>query len=165
MITGDHPARRARRATSRPACDAGSMTTLTPTANAAEEPRVPLHLRNDRGRVGEEATADLPAGGVASELAIDDLGIELPLTADDRVGPRNSFELVVATFDQQAAIVRYDVDVETSVATDVGGARIPAGPVFVVLDTGNPAGEPIADVPRPQRVPGDFHGSRIPDPE
>jgi carotenoid cleavage dioxygenase len=34
---------------------------------------------------------------------------------------------------------------------------------FVVLDASNIAGEPVAEVPLPRRVPNGFHGSWIPD--
>jgi len=89
------------------------------------------------------------------------------------------------------SLVKYDLRAGTSVAHDFGPGRVPAEPVFVpaapaagedegwvltyvydaarngsdlvILDGGDFAGEPVAAVTLPQRVPFGFHGSWMPD--
>ena len=89
--------------------------------------------------------------------------------------------------------MHYDLDDDESAAHDFGEERIPGEPAFVarhgatreddgflltyvydqptdssefvVLDATDMAGEALARVPLPQRVPFGFHGSWIPDAE
>jgi len=165
------------------------MPTLDPTRDAAGETRIPSHLR---GKFLNDAslrrfTLDL-TDGAASERARDDRSIESPRVADDRIGLRDSFGYAVSTSGR--AIVRHDLDTDGSVTQDSGGSRIPGEPVvvprpgarheddgclstyvsdeptnsseFVVLGGGDIAGDPVARVPLPQRVPFGFRGSWIP---
>ena len=137
-------------------------------------------------------TMDLAAGSV-SESALDDRSIEFPRIAESLVGQPNRFGYAVGSFDEENALVKYDLDSDASTAHDFGSDQIPGEAVFVpradataeddgwlmsfvhdkrtntssfvILDAADIAAAPTAQVPLPQRVPFGFHGSWLADDE
>ena len=135
-------------------------------------------------------TLDLAQGTVV-ERSLDDRDIEFPRVAESLVGLPNRFGYAVASFGEENALVKYDLDGDSSTAHDFGREQIPGEAVFVpkaeataeddgwllsyvydkpsdssafvVLDAADIAADPVATVPLPQRVPFGFHGSWMPD--
>ncbi|MEM7095386.1 MAG: carotenoid oxygenase family protein [Actinomycetota bacterium] len=134
-------------------------------------------------------TLDLAAGSV-SETSLDDRDIEFPRVPDSLVGLRNRYGYAVGSFGETNALVKYDLDGDSSAVHDFGSDRIPGEAVFVpaegatseddgwliafvydkgsdrsdlvVLDAGAMEGAPVASIHLPVRVPFGFHGSWIP---
>ncbi len=135
-------------------------------------------------------TLNLDTGAV-SEAGLDDRQIEFPRVAEHLVGLPNRYGYVDSSFDDQNAIVKYDLEAGTAVGHDFGPDQIPGEAVFVaaddataeddgwlmtfvynkstdssefvVLDATDMTADPVASVALPQRVPFGFHGSWIPD--
>jgi carotenoid cleavage dioxygenase len=140
-------------------------------------------------------TIDRPAKKVLEE-GLDDRPVEFPRLDDRRVGLTNRYGWATQTFGADhpmsgGAIVKYDLERQTSSAHDFGKGRVPSEGVFVargadvaeddgyvlayvydaardssdfvVLSGSDPTAPPLATVPLPQRVPFGFHGSWVAD--
>jgi carotenoid cleavage dioxygenase len=134
-----------------------------------------------------------PATGTATVAEIDERGVEFPTVDDDRVGRPSRYLYAVADSGAGAAIVRFDGQLDTTTAHELGPDVVAGEAVFVpassadraeddgwlvsittrrdgsasqllVLDATDVAGEPVAAVTLPRGVPAGFHGSWIPDP-
>ena len=166
----------------------------SPDTIVMDTARYPELWREDSGFKNDAAlhrwTLDL-AGGTVSEQPLDDRDIEFPRVAESLVGLPNRYGYAVASFGDQNALVKYDLDGDTSVSHDFGDSQIPGEAVFVpregstaeddgwllayvydkptnsssfvVLDARGLAESPVATVQLPQRVPFGFHGSWIAD--
>ena len=137
----------------------------------------------EAGTVHEAALDDVPH----AFPRVDDRRVGLPNRYGWVVAPRKGSE----GFDAPGVITRYDVTSGASVVHDFGPASQPGEFVFVerspdadeddgwalgyvydkatdssdlvILDASNPAGEPVARVHLPRRVPHGFHGSWVRD--
>jgi carotenoid cleavage dioxygenase len=139
----------------------------------------------------ERWTVDRAAGSVKAER-VDDRPQEFPRVDPRRAGLKHRYGYVASGTDASnaTAVLKHDLEAGTVEAHEFGGGRIPGEPVFVpapdgrsedegwllalvhdvtsdtselvVLDATGPAGEPLARVHLPQRVPYGFHGSWIP---
>ena len=134
-----------------------------------------------------------PATGTASAVELDERGVEFPTVDDDLVGRPSRYLYAVADSGADAAIVRFDGQLGTTTAYELGTDVVAGEAVFVpasgadraeddgwlvsiitrrdgsasqllVLDATDVAGEPVAAVTLPRGVPAGFHGSWIPDP-
>ena len=134
---------------------------------------------------------DLTSGSV-TETALDDRPFEFPRVAEHLTGLPNRYGYGAGGLDGNA-VVKYDLENGTSEIRDYGDAALPGEPVFVpaenaesedhgwlmsyvynradassdfvILDARDIAGDPVAVVPLPQRVPFGFHGSWFDDRE
>ncbi len=132
---------------------------------------------------------DLASGGV-SENELDDRPMEFPRVAEHLTGLPNRFGYGAGGLDG-TALVKYDLEAETSQLRELGPNGMPGEPVFVpaadpesedhgwlmtyvydkardgsdfvLLDARDIDAEPVATVELPQRVPFGFHGSWIDD--
>jgi carotenoid cleavage dioxygenase-like enzyme len=134
-----------------------------------------------------------PATGTATVAELDERGVEFPTVDDDRVGRSSRYLYAVADSGAGAAIVRFDGQLDTTTAHELGPDVVAGEAVFVpasgtdraeddgwlvsittrrdgsasqllVLDATDVAGAPVAAVTLPRGVPAGFHGSWIPDP-
>lgn len=124
--------------------------------------------------------------GSVKETALDDRPFEFPRIAEHLQGLPNRFGYGAGGLDGNA-VIKYDLDLGTSEVRDYGETALPGEPVFVpaanaesedhgwlmnyvynraekssdfvILDARDIAGDPVAVVPLPQRVPFGFHGS------
>ena len=116
--------------------------------------------------------------------------LEFPRVAEQLVGLENRFGYVVASFEEENALVKYDLVSGESTTHDFGTEQIPGEAVFVpresgaeddgwlltfvydkptdvssfvVLDATDIGAAPVATLQLPQRVPFGFHGSWLAD--
>jgi carotenoid cleavage oxygenase len=134
-----------------------------------------------------------PATGRAREQQLDDRGIEFPRHDERLVGRRHRFGYA-ATFDaiRHGPAVKYDLERGTTEVHHYWPDRVTLEPVFVprtpvtaeddgwvlsyvydgatrrsdvvILHAQDFAGEPVATIHLPDRVPFGFHGNWVPDP-
>ncbi len=135
-------------------------------------------------------TLNLDTGAVA-EAGLDDRQIEFPRVAEHLVGLPNRYGYADSSFQEQNAIVKYDLETGEAAEHRFGNDRIPGEAVFVpaeggvneddgwlltivydktrdssdfvVLDASDMSADAVATVALPQRVPFGFHGSWLDD--
>jgi carotenoid cleavage dioxygenase-like enzyme len=133
-----------------------------------------------------------PVSGRAHEERLDDRGVEFPRHDERLTGRRHRFGYA-ATFDalRHGPAIKYDLERGTSETHDYGRHRVTLEPVFVprapdaaeddgwvlsyvydgatgrsdvvILHAHDFAGDPVATIHLPDRVPFGFHGNWIPD--
>lgn len=133
-------------------------------------------------------TIDL-ASGVVREEQLDDRAAEFP-RIDDRLAGLDSRYGHVTVSRETGALVRYDLHTGASAVHEFGPGRTPSEASFaaadenpggdgylmtyvfdaaenrsdlVILDAGDLAGDPLATIQLPRRVPYGFHGNWLPD--
>ncbi len=134
-----------------------------------------------------------PASGRVSEETLDDTSVELPRLDERQIGRPHRYGYAMEAGDTFAHgdAVKYDLQAGTTERHDFGAGRMTLEPVFVprsaaagedegwvlsyvydaatdrsdvvVLAADDFAGDPVATIHLPQRVPFGFHGNWVPD--